>query len=152
MIKKYIFEDEIENYDITFIDDDEPSEYKIIKHIDNKYKIARIIPFLTAFGRLKIIKFLHNCNDIEKSLVRIHTDGLVFNKPIDFEKYNLDYYPFSEDKTTCKINYHNALYGYHVCPSCLSEFRYKDYLSHIINCKNVQFINTFGVISTRSSE
>ena len=30
------------------------------------------------------MKFLHNCNDIEKPLVRIHTDGLVFNKPIDF--------------------------------------------------------------------
>ena len=36
--KSYIFEDEIENLDITYIDDDEPSEYKIIKHIDNRYK------------------------------------------------------------------------------------------------------------------
>ena len=39
--KLYIFEDEIENYDITFKDDDEPSEYKMIKHIDNKYKIVK---------------------------------------------------------------------------------------------------------------
>ena len=85
---------------------------------------------------MKILKFIHKCNDIEKSIVRIHTDGLVFNKPIDFEKYNLDYYPMPEDKTSGKINYHNALYGFHVCPSCLSEFRYKDYISHITNCKN----------------
>ena len=36
--KIYISEDEIENFDITYIDDEEQSEYKIIKHIDNRYK------------------------------------------------------------------------------------------------------------------
>ena len=143
--KIYISEDEIENYDISYIDDNEKSEYKILNHIEDKYKIvksinaynyglARIKPFLTAFGRLKIMKFIHKC-DIEKSLVRIHTDGLVFNKSIDFEKYNLDYYPMPEDKSTGKINYHNSLYGYHVCPICNSEFRYKNYLIHITECK-----------------
>ena len=143
--KIYISEDEIENYDISYIDDNEKSEYKILNHIDDKFKIvksinaynyglARIKPFLTAFGRLKIMKFIHKC-DIEKSLVRIHTDGLVFNKPIDFEKYNLNYYPMPEDKSTGKINYHNSLYGYHVCPICHSEFRYKNYLIHITECK-----------------
>ena len=143
--KIYISEDEIENYDISYIDDNEKSEYKILNHIEDKYKIvksinaynyglARIKPFLTAFGRLKIMKFIHKC-DIEKSLVRIHTDGLVFNKQIDFEKYNLDYYPMPEDKSTGKINYHNSLYGYHVCPICNSEFRYKNYLIHITECK-----------------
>ena len=126
--KSYILENEIENLDISYIDDDEPSEFKILKHIDNSvykivkssnaynYGLARIKPFLTAFGRLKIMKFIHKC-DIEKSIVRIHTDGLVFNKRIDFEKYNLDYFPLPEDKTTGRINYHNGLYGYHVCPS-----------------------------------
>ena len=54
------------------------------------------------------MKFLHNCNDIGKSLVRIHTDGLVFNSILDFEKYNLEYYPLPEHKSTGKINYHNA--------------------------------------------
>ena len=82
------------------------------------------------------MKFIHNCDDIEKSLIRIYTDGLVFNKPIDFEKYNLDYYSMPEHKTTGRINYHNSLYGYHVCPSCLSEFRYNEFLSHITNCRN----------------
>ncbi len=108
---------------------------KINKSINAyNYGLARIKPFLTAFGRLKIMKFVHKC-DIEKSLVRIHTDGLVFNKQIDFEKYNLNYYPMPEDKSTGKINYHNSLYGYHVCPICNSEFRYKNYISHIIECK-----------------
>jgi hypothetical protein len=113
--KIYISEDEIENYDISYIDDNEKSEYKILNHIDDKYKIvkssnaynyglARIKPFLTAFGRLKIMKFIHKY-DIEKSLVRIHTDGLVFNKQIDFEKYNLDYYCLPEDKITGRINF-----------------------------------------------
>jgi hypothetical protein len=120
--KIYISEDEIENFDISYLDDNEKSEYKILNHIDDKFKIvkssnaynyglARIKPFLTAFGRLKIMKFIHKC-DIEKSIVRIHTDGLVFNKPIDFEKYNLDYYCLPEDKTTGRINFHNSLYGY----------------------------------------
>jgi hypothetical protein len=80
------------------------------------------------------MKFIHKC-DIEKSLVRIHTDGLVFNKPINFEKYNLDYYPMPEDKSTGKINYLNSLHVYHCCSSCLSEFRYKNYLNHIIEYK-----------------
>jgi hypothetical protein len=80
------------------------------------------------------MKFTHKCN-IEKPIVRIHTDGLVFNKPIDLENYNLDYYPMPEDTTTGRINYHNALCGYHVCPSCLSEFRYKNYLNHLSEYK-----------------
>ena len=33
--KLHIFENEIENYDITY------DEYKTIKHIDNKYKIVK---------------------------------------------------------------------------------------------------------------
>jgi hypothetical protein len=138
--KEYIFEDDVENYDISFLDDDEKSEYKILKHIDNRYKIvkssnaynyglARLKPFLTAFGRLKIMKFIHSC-DIEKHLIRIHTDGLVFNKPIDFEKYNVDYYPKPEDKTTGIINYHNPLYGFHLCQKCNKEFRFKDFKCH----------------------
>ena len=40
--KFYIFENETENYDVNFIDDDEQSEYKIIKHIDNRYKIVNL--------------------------------------------------------------------------------------------------------------
>ena len=75
------------------------------------------------------MKFIHNC-DIEKHLIRIHTDGLVFNKLIDFEKLNLDYYPKPEDKTTGIINYHNALYGFHCCKTCNKEFRFKDFKCH----------------------
>ncbi len=39
--KIYISEDEIENYDISYIDDNEKSEYKILNHIDDKYKIVK---------------------------------------------------------------------------------------------------------------
>ena len=135
-----ISENDIEKYDATYINDEEPSEYKIIKHTDYSYKVvkssnaynyglARIKPFLTAFGRLKIMKFIHNC-DIEKHLIRIHTDGLVFNQEINFEKYNISYYPKPEDKTTGLIKYKNALYGFHICSKCNKEFRYKDYICH----------------------
>lgn len=138
--KNYINDDDVINYDITYLDDNEPSEYKIIKRYDSQYKtvkssnaynygLARIKPFLTAFGRLKIMKFIHHC-DVEKSLIRIHTDGLVFNQPIDFEKYQLDYIPKPEDKTTGYITYHNAIYGYHNCLKCKKEFRFKDFQCH----------------------
>jgi hypothetical protein len=133
-------EDDIQNYDASYIDDEEPSEYKIIKHTDYCYKVvkssnaynyglARIKPFLTAFGRLKIMKFIHHC-DVEKHLIRIHTDGLVFNKEINFEKYNTDYFPKPEDKTTGLIKFKNALYGFHICDKCNKEFRYTDYICH----------------------
>ena len=138
--KEYINNDDAENYDVTYLNDEEPSEYKIIKSLDTQYKVvksndayiyglARIKPFLTAFGRLKIMKFIHDC-EIENNLIRIHTDGLVFNKPIDFEAYNLSYYPKPEDKTTGFINYKNAIYGYHQCQNCKNEFRFIDLKYH----------------------
>lgn len=45
------------------------------------------------------MKFIHNTNT-EKHLIRIHTDGIVFNKSFEFDKMNLDYFPKPEDKTT----------------------------------------------------
>lgn len=38
--KKYIHNDDAEQYDITYMDDEEVSEYKIIKNKDDKYHIV----------------------------------------------------------------------------------------------------------------
>lgn len=141
--KKYINEDETELYDMTYLDDEEDSEYKIIKNKDEQYHLvlsenpynhglARIKPFLTSFARLYIMKFIHNTNT-EQNVIRIHTDGIVYNKPFEFDKMGLKYYPTPEDKTTGLINYHNAVYGFHICLKCQDEFYYKDFKCHQCN-------------------
>jgi len=141
--KKYIKDEDIENYDITYLDDTDDSEYKIIKNKDEiyhtvksvnayNYGLARIKPFLTSFARLYIMKFIHKTKT-ENHIIRIHTDGIVYNKQFEFDKMNLEYYPTPEDKTTGYINYHNAVYGYHICPHCQKEFPYKTFINHKCN-------------------
>lgn len=139
--KKYIKEDDIEEYDATYLDDDDDSEYKILKNKDGKYQIvlsdnaynhglARIKPFLTSYARLYIMKFLHQTKT-EKDVVRIHTDGIVFNKPYNFDKFeNLEYYPKPEAKTTGYMVYKNAVYGFHICKKCNCELSYKNFICH----------------------
>jgi len=135
-----VYTEDLSEYDATYLDDLEESEHKIIKHKDNHYvlvkasnafnhSLARIKPFLTAFGRLKLMKLIIEQN-LDKDIVRLHTDGLVFNKPVDFESMGLSYYPKPENKTTGLIKYHNAVYGFHICPNCGCEFRYKDFKNH----------------------
>ncbi len=141
----FINVDEVSEYDLTYLDDEEDSEYKIIKHLDDDYKcvkvsdaynygLARIKPFLTSYARTYIMKFIHKCNIEESSIIRIHTDGLIFNKQIDFESMNLKYYPKPEDKTTGLINLKNAIYGFHICSCCNKEFSYKSYVEHKLMC------------------
>lgn len=150
--KVYIPRNKEKEYDMTHMTDNEPSEYKIIDVADNgdnitvkttdpyKYNLARIKPFLTGFGRLKIFKVLHS-NNLVKDVVRIHTDGIVLNKMVDFSKLGLpyNYYPTQEDKTTGQMMFANAVYGYHHCPKCKGFFCYKDFKEHkkIIECVEI---------------
>ena len=138
--KEYITDADIEKYDVSFIEDPEPSEYKIIGHSDNgkhvivksseayKYKFARLKPFLTAFGRLKIMKLIRK-HGLEDNLIRIHTDGIVLNKEVDFSVLE-KYYPKPEAKTTGKMIYKNAIYGFHRCEKCKELFSYRDFKDH----------------------
>ena len=100
------------------------------------YNLARIKPFLTGFGRLKILKLLHN-NDLVKNVVRIHTDGITLNKNVDFSKLGLpyNYYPSQEDKTTGLMLFKNAVYGFHLCSKCNQLFSYEDFKIHKNNNK-----------------
>lgn len=75
------------------------------------------------------MKFIHN-TQTEKHIVRIHTDGIVFDKLFEFDKMGLDYYPKPEDKTTGLIKYKNAVYGFHICSKCNGEFSYKNFICH----------------------
>ena len=131
-----------EEYDITKRNSPTESEYKIIKHLDDgtykaiktdsafRYSLARIKPFLTAFGRLDIFKLIDS-NNLESNFVRVHTDGIILNKDFDFSKIGLDYYPKPEDKTTGYMRYHNKLFGYHICKHCDQEFSFKEFKCHM---------------------
>jgi hypothetical protein len=100
-------------------------EIKAFKHIDDYraekdyYKLQcmaepyrhniRLKSFLTAYGRVKIAEVaqtnINNC-------IRIHTDGIVFNKPMKDKFIGL----IKEDKTTGKINWKGVN-----CYTCLSS-------------------------------
>eukprot|EP01038_Epipyxis_sp_PR26KG_P015831 gene15831-21445_t len=108
--KEYI--KELSQHDITQRYDTEESDYKIFKNMDNgdyqiintnnpyKFPLARIKPFLTSNARLKMFKLIEK-NQLEKNIVRIHTDGRIsLNKPHEFiTKKKDDYVPIPEDKT-----------------------------------------------------
>ena len=75
-------------------------KYKLIDNKDPyKYKI-RLKPFLTSFGRVLVGSVaLKNI----KHVIRIHTDNITYNKPID---HKLELF-LPEDKTTGKIEWIN---------------------------------------------
>lgn len=96
-----------------------------------KYKgLGRIKTFLTEFSRNYIFKMLDELNVVE-NVMRCHTDGIVFNKPIDFTK--LDYYPKPEDKSTGIIIFNNLNDYYHICNKCDCEYKFDKNIIH--NCK-----------------
>lgn len=129
----------LEDYDATYMNNKEETEYKILDHLEDdayiiintsnayKYPLARIKPFLTAYGRLKIMKFIES-EKLEDNIIRIHTDGIILNTEKDFT--HLAYHPKPENKTTGYMNFHNAVYGFHVCKKCNGEYRYKDFICH----------------------
>ena len=69
----------------------------------------RLKSFLTAYGRVKIAEVA--LTNIEGTL-RIHTDGIVFNKPMKDKFIGL----IKEDKTTGRINWKGVN-----CYTCLSS-------------------------------
>lgn len=110
-------DNELINYDISDILSDEKTEYKLLEtcpfvqnsEIVYHYKLIksdkaykhpfRIKPFLTSYARRQIAEFILQEN-ILNDVVRIQTDGIVFNKEQDFK--HLSYFPKLEGKTTGK--------------------------------------------------
>ena len=73
--------------------------------------IARIKPFLTAFGRIQIAKWVIE-NNLLDNVIRIHTDGIVFNKEIDLEQLKGEYKPKIEQKYyNLKMIWYNCIYN-----------------------------------------
>jgi len=88
------------------------ADYKIAEYISTNtqeyYKLTcmhqpykhnfRLKSFLTAFGRVKIAEVIMTNPD---AVLRVHTDGVVFNKKMKLDFVRL----IAEDKTTGKINW-----------------------------------------------
>jgi hypothetical protein len=108
----YMKEDEIDvDADILDIKDREYSEYKLKEEIDNGSTLFKLVrsnnPYRGPFARMKpyIVSFARNYvaifvmkNGLIDNLLRVHTDGMQFDKEIDFS--HIEYAPiFEEDKS-----------------------------------------------------
>lgn len=72
-----------------------------------KYHFGRIKPFLLSLSRNTIGELIINAGVID-NVLRVHTDGLVLNKPYEFENLGISYYPMPEEKTTGLIDWKNV--------------------------------------------
>lgn len=120
--KERVHKDKIKELDVYHLSkinqEQETYEYYIYDRIGDRYEIikssnaykydglGRIKNCLCEFGRLFIFKFLDKHNLVD-NVIRIQTDGIVLNKPFDFEKCGEQYYPIPESKTTGKLIFHN---------------------------------------------
>jgi hypothetical protein len=120
-------EDAFFDLDVSELEDDNETEYKLInekRYKDDKYEngikllyevvpsnnpysnpLARLKAFFTSFCRAHVGDLVMS-EDLVDKVIRIHTDGLVFTEPHDFT--HLFYYPITEDKTTGNIIWHNV--------------------------------------------
>ena len=136
---KKVFVDDISEYDATWQHKSDISEYKILDNKDDKYimvkcddaykhGLARMKPFLTAYARQYMMKFIID-NKLNDDVIRIHTDCLILPYKFDFTKH--EYHPKEEDKSTGNIVFHNSIHYYHVCKKCNCQYRYIDFKTHI---------------------
>ena len=88
-------------YDIIDEIETKNSKYFVLINNDNPYRYnIRLKCWLTAYGR----NFMANLSYPHlKHLVRVHTDNLTFDKPINFN----DPYFLPEEKTTGLIHWEN---------------------------------------------
>jgi hypothetical protein len=104
--------------DIVFNEDFTVKYYKLlIANQPYKYNL-RIKPFLTGYSRAKVAETALKHID---SLVRIHTDGIVYSKPIEHNIDNL----IAEDKTTGSIEWFNPNKYKTYCPCGGSYFSHE---------------------------
>ena len=87
------------NFDYKIIDYKAEKDYYKLQCMAEPYRHnIRLKSFLTAYGRVKISEVAQTNLD---GCIRIHTDGIVFNKPMKDKFIGL----IKEDKTTGNINW-----------------------------------------------
>ncbi len=97
-------------FDYKIIDYKAEKDYYILQSMANPYRHnIRLKSFLTAYGRVKIAEVAQTNKD---GCIRIHTDGIVFNKKM-IEKFTG---LIKEDKTSGRIDWKGVN-----CYTCLSS-------------------------------
>ena len=91
--------------------------------------LSRIKPFLTEFARGYIFNMISE-HQLQSHILRIQTDGIVFNKAIDFKSLSVKYYPIPEAKSTGIIKFYNLNSYFHVCDVCGIEYKYDSKTAH----------------------
>jgi hypothetical protein len=94
--------------------------------------ISRIKMFLTEFSRGYIFNMISS-NDLAGNVLRIQTDSISFNQPVDFPSMGLDYFPIPEGKSTGHLKFYNVNSYFHVCPTCNFEYKHSKHYSHECN-------------------
>ncbi len=136
--KHYVNKDDANAYDwghLRKINTTEKYEYYNHTFEDGKYQmiqakkayayggIARIKPILSEFASGYIFNML-STNDLAKDLVRCHTDGIVFNRPVNFKALKLDLTPIPEAKSSGMLKFYDVNNYVHVCFDCNAEYKY----------------------------
>lgn len=125
--RKFYEEDEFFDLDVSELDDEDETEYKLInekRYKDDNYEtgvrllyevvessnpyaneLARLKPFFVAFCRAHVGDLIIS-EDLVEKVIRIHTDSVCLIAPHDFT--HLFYYPIPEDKTTGNIVWENV--------------------------------------------
>ena len=100
-----------------------------------KYNI-RLKPFITARGRIKtgLVALQH----MDCGILRIHTDGICFNKSPEIKDKNLRDAFIEEEKSTGIIHFKNVNRLFHICVTCSEEYKYNK-LKH--NCGHFECKN-----------
>jgi hypothetical protein len=116
----------------------ESADYEIIDYIDNgtkpyyklvnkkhpyKYNI-RVKPFLSSYARIQVAEVAMKNVD---SVIRIQTDSIVYDKPIEHNLPNL----IAEGKTSGTIYWKNCNHARHICSTCGGKYEYKDRDNHV---------------------
>lgn len=143
--KVYVTSENSKNYDWEHLKDinaTEKYDYYVHSYENGVFKmikgsrafahegLARIKPFLTEFARGFVFNMLSE-HDLARDVVRIHTDGICFKRPVDFKALKLDYFPIPEAKSTGTLKFYNLNSYVHVCKDCEEEYSYCKNCNHV---------------------
>jgi hypothetical protein len=100
---------------------------------DDAYKdrLCRLKPFLLSLSRCNIINLILENKEIEKSIIRIHTDNITLSQEFDFKKAGYTYYPIKEEKTSGRIYWKSSNTYFHICDKCNTKYKYDKNIIHI---------------------
>ena len=128
--KKYI--NNLEDYDVSYIDDNIDSEYKIINYGNFGYEcvkptnaydnpLARMLPFMTSYARTFMLDYIIE-NKLIDDVIAIATDRFTLLKK--YTPSDNKYHPIFEKKSSGRIKFYNKTFYRHVCKECNAEYKY----------------------------